>query len=148
MGHLVQCTSLTGCPLLLGKIRQPPGNGPVRWADLRELPFVLYTSDFMLHQTVLERCASAGFTPQVQLQTRYWDFIGDLVAANVGVAVMIEHVAAKYDPKHIASRPLVDPVTCWEVGLTWRQGYLSRAAHAWLECVQAVYPDQASGTEK
>ncbi|WP_355661487.1 hypothetical protein [Halomonas salifodinae] len=25
MGHLVQCTALTGCPLLLGKIKLPDG---------------------------------------------------------------------------------------------------------------------------
>ena len=93
--------------------RQPPGQGPVRWSELRDQPFVLYTSDFVLHQTVLERCAAPGFTPQVQLQTRYWDFIGDLVAAGVGVAVMFGHVAAKYDPQRIASRPLIDPVTGW-----------------------------------
>lgn len=135
MVHLVAVYRLTGCPLELGKI-----------IELRDQPFVLYTSDFLLHQTVLERCAAAGFTPQVRLQTRYWDFIGDLVAADVGVAVMMEHVVAKFDPQRIVSRPLVDPVIRWDMGLTWRQGYLSRAARAWLGCVQAIYPGEASGT--
>jgi len=99
----------------------------------------------VLHQTVLERCAAAGFTPQVRLQTRYWNFIGDLVAAGVGVAVMFEPVAAKYDPQRIASRPLIDPVTRWDLGLIWRQGYLPRAASAWLECVRVIYPGQLPG---
>jgi DNA-binding transcriptional LysR family regulator len=66
----------------------------MRWSDLRDLPFVLYTSDFALHEHVLQQCEAAGFTPQVKLQTRYWDFIGHLVAAQVGVAVMFEHVIA------------------------------------------------------
>lgn len=115
-------------------------DAPVRWADLRHHPFVLYASDFALHQTVLEHCAAAGFTPRIQLQSRYWDFIGDLVAEGVGIAVMLEHVAARYDPRRVRSRPLIAPELAWDLGLFWRQGYLSRAARAWLECVQAVYP--------
>lgn len=74
----------------------------------------------------------------MQLQTRYWDFIGDQVGAGVGV--MFEHVAAKYNPQHIASRPLVDPATQWQMGLIWRENYVSRAGNAWLQCVQAIYP--------
>ncbi len=58
---------------------------------------------------MLQHCAEAGFTPRVQLQTRYWDFIGHLVAADVGVAVMFEHVIAKYDAQRVASRPLIGP---------------------------------------
>ncbi|MDR3004703.1 MAG: LysR family transcriptional regulator [Acidovorax sp.] len=113
---------------------------PVRWDELAALPFLLYTSDFALHEAVQQHCADAGFTPRVLLQSRYWDFIGDLVAQDVGVAVMFEHVIARYDPALVASRPLVAPEMGWDVVLMWRPGYLSRAARAWLDCVQAIYP--------
>ena len=118
---------------------------PVRWRELAGQPFVLYTSDFALHQAVLDACAQAGFTPRVQLQTRYWDFIGDLVAEGVGVGVMFEQVIAKFDPSRVASRPLIEPELAWDVVLLWRRGYLSRAARAWLACVQAVYPQPVGG---
>ena len=113
---------------------------PVRWQELAERPFLLYTSDFTLHEAVLQQCAAAGFTPQVKLQSRYWDFIGDLVAADIGIAVMFEHVIAKYDPARVASRPLIGPAMTWDAVLMWRSGYRSRAAQAWLDCVQQVYP--------
>lgn len=119
----------------------PDPDAPVHWSELARRPFVFYTSDFALHQAVLEHCAAAGFSPQVRLQTRYWDFIGDLVAEGVGVAVMFEHVIARFDPRRVSSRPLVGPELHWDVVQLWRSGYLSRAARAWLECVRAVYPD-------
>lgn len=118
---------------------------PLRWQDLRELPFVLYTSDFALHNAVQQQCAAAGFEPRVQLQTRYWDFIGDLVAQDVGVAVMFEHVIAKFDPQRVASRPLIEPELAWDVVLLWRPGYMSRAARAWLDCVREIYPQPLQG---
>ena len=120
----------------------------LRWRDLRDLPFVLYTTDFALHEHVLQQCEAAGFTPQVKLQTRYWDFIGHLVAANVGVAVMFEHVIARYDPQRVASRPLVEPEITWDVALMWRPSYLSRAAQAWLDCVREIYPQPLHGAEQ
>ena len=117
---------------------------PVRWRDLKDLPFVLYASGFALHQAVLDHCEAAGFTPQIRLQSRYWDFIGDLVAQDVGIAVMFEHVIARYDPAKVASRPLIDPALGWDVVVMWRRGYMSRAARAWLECVREVYPAHAA----
>lgn len=116
---------------------------PIRWSELRDRSFVLYASDFALHQAVLEHCAAAGYTPHIQLESRYWDFIGDLVANGVGVAVMLEHVAARYDPQRVRSRPLVEPELAWDLGLFWRPGYISRAARAWLDCVRVIYAEQA-----
>ena len=126
--------------LAMARARVSDEAQPIRWSELRELPFVLYTSDFALRDAVLAHCGAAGFTPRVQLQSRYWDFIGDLVAADVGVAVMFEHVIAKYDPLRVASRPLVQPDLAWNVALLWRRGYMSRAARAWLDCVKTLYP--------
>jgi DNA-binding transcriptional LysR family regulator len=124
----------------MAKHRIDNEDAPVTWQALQARPFLLYTSDFTLHEAVLEQCAAAGFTPQVKLQSRYWDFIGDLVAADIGIAVMFEHVIAKYDPSRVASRPLVGPAMTWDAVLMWRPGYRSRAAQAWLDCVQQVYP--------
>ncbi|QIL82784.1 LysR family transcriptional regulator [Diaphorobacter sp. HDW4A] len=125
--------------------RVEDANAPLAWRDLRDKPFVLYTPGFKLHQAVLEQCARAGFEPHIRLQSRYWDFIGDLVAQDVGIAVMFEHVIARYDPARVASRPLVDPVLSWDVVLMWRPGYLSRAARAWLDCVREIYPASTLG---
>ncbi len=124
--------------------RVTDANAPLSWRDLKDEPFVVYATGFALYQAVLDHCEAAGFTPDIKLQSRYWDFIGDLVAEDVGIAVMFEHVIARYDPQRVASRPLTGPALGWDVVLMWRPGYMSRAARAWLDCVQAIYPHAAA----
>ncbi len=123
----------------------PQGQAPttasqVRWQDLAGHPLVLYESDFALYDKVRQCCIGAGFTPHIALQSRYWDFIGDLVAAGAGLAIMFDHVASRYDPQQVAYLPLVQPTLSSDFGLTWRPDYLSKAAQAWLALCQAHYP--------
>ena len=117
----------------------PQGVAQVRWADLAERPFVLYETDFALYEGVRACCEQAGFAPRIALQSRYWDFIGDLVAADVGVAIMFEHVARRYDPAAVTCLPVVAPALHHDFGLTWRPGSLSRAGKAWVDLCQARY---------
>lgn len=112
--------------------RAPRRAGAVRLADLATLPFVMYEDDFVLYRVILDACEAAGFTPQIAGQSRHWDFIGELVAADVGVAILPAPIAGQLDPEQVAIRPLVAPELVWELGLVWREGYLSRAARAWL----------------
>ena len=119
--------------------RAPQASGQVRWIDLAALSFVMYESDFALHEGVRACCAQAGFEPHIALQSRYWDFIGDLVAADVGVAIMFEHVAARYDPTQVTCLPIVQPTLSHDFGLIWRADYLSRAGKAWVDLCRAQY---------
>ena len=125
------------------KARAPQGVSSVRWRDLAALPFVLYESDFALYEGVRACCEQAGFEPQIALQSRYWDFIGDLVAADVGIAIMFEHVAARYDPALVTCLPVVQPSLSHDFGLSWRADLLSRAGRAWVDLCTAQYPETA-----
>ncbi len=120
--------------------RAPQGLSQVRWSDLAALPFVMYESDFALYEGVQGCCAQAGFSPQIALQSRYWDLIGDLVAADAGIAIMFDHVASRFDPAQVRCLPVVEPALSHDFGLTWRPRDLSKAASAWLALCQARYP--------
>ena len=117
----------------------PPGVGHVRWRDLAQQAFVLYESDFALYEGVRACCEQAGFAPRIALQSRYWDLIGDLVAAGVGIAIMFDHVATRYDPALVTCLPVVEPTLSHDFGLTWRADYLSRAGRAWVDLCRAQY---------
>ncbi|AOZ09760.1 LysR family transcriptional regulator [Cupriavidus malaysiensis] len=116
-------------------------------ASMRALPlaalagesFVMYEDDFVLYRVILDACEAAGFLPQIAGQSRHWDFIGELVAADVGIALLPEPIARSLDPARVAVRPLAAPELAWELGLVWREGYLSRAARAWLDACQRAF---------
>ncbi|AOY96729.1 LysR family transcriptional regulator [Cupriavidus sp. USMAA2-4] len=116
-------------------------------ASMRALPlaalagesFVMYEDDFVLYRVILDACEAAGFLPQIAGQSRHWDFIGELVAADVGIALLPEPIARSLDPARVAVRPLAAPELTWELGLVWREGYLSRAARAWLDACQRAF---------
>ena len=63
-----------------------------------------------------------------------------VVAAGVGIAIMFEHVAARYDPATVTSLPLVEPILRHDFGLAWRPDLLSRAGRAWVDLCTAQYP--------
>lgn len=116
-------------------------------ASMRALPlaalagesFAMYEDDFVLYRVILDACEAAGFLPQIAGQSRHWDFIGELVAADVGIALLPEPIARSLDPARVAVRPLAAPELTWELGLVWREGYLSRAARAWLDACQRAF---------
>lgn len=118
----------------------PPDAGPVSFRELADYPFVLYEDDFALARLVSEACANAGFVPNVVARSRYWDFIAELVAAKVGIAILPDEAFARLDPKRVVRRPLKDPEIVWELGLIWREDYVSRAARAWLACCEQIFP--------
>ncbi|ATE61150.1 LysR substrate-binding domain-containing protein [Thauera sinica] len=120
--------------------RAPAGQGPVAFRELADYPFVLYEDDFALACIVSDACASAGFVPNVVARSRYWDFIGELVAADVGIGILPDEAFTRLDPARIARRPLKDPEVVWELGLIWREDYVSRAARAWLGCCERIFP--------
>ncbi|WP_454725901.1 MULTISPECIES: LysR substrate-binding domain-containing protein [Cupriavidus] len=117
----------------------PRKAGAVTLAELAGQPFVMYEDDFVLYRRLLDACEAAGFTPRIAGQSRQWDFIGELVAAGVGVAILPAPVAGQLDPARVATRPLAAPGLVWELGLVWREGYLSRAARAWLACCEQAF---------
>jgi DNA-binding transcriptional LysR family regulator len=105
--------------------------------DLREEPFILYRQDFALHDRIKRACAAAGFEPSVVCESSQWDFIREMVAANLGIALLPETICRGLDPARLASVPLVEPVIPWHLAVIWRKDrYLSFAARAWLKLVR------------
>lgn len=110
----------------------------VSFRDLAEFPLVLYAQGFALNPIILEACRSNGFSPQIAVQSGQVEFIIELVAANLGVALLPRLIANQRPHPHTRLIPIDQPAVFWHMALIWRRGgYLPPAARAWLELTRA-----------
>jgi len=102
-------------------------------AELAEEPFILFGAGFALNPIILQACRESGFIPKVAAHSSQVDFIIELVAAKLGVA-LLPRMIAEQRPHPLTQRiALVQPTIFWHIALIWRNGgYLSPAAQAWL----------------
>lgn len=72
----------------------------VSYADLRDESLIIWPRSLapQTHDTVIERCRAAGFSPQVVQEADSPHTMIGLVAANVGVAVMASAYQARSGP--------------------------------------------------
>lgn len=106
----------------------------VDFSDLRHEGFVLYSEDFSLHDQILARCKLAGFQPTIICETSQREFMTQMVAAKLGIALLPSKICDELDPAAIVSVPLSDPQMYLQLAIIWRKDrYLSFAARRWLE---------------
>lgn len=104
--------------------------------DLAEVPFVLFEKGFMLNRHIIQACQARGFSPREVTRSGQPDFIVALVAAGMGVALLPRMIATARQRTDVVIVPLHEPQLDWRMVLAWRRGgYLSAAAHAWLQLV-------------
>lgn len=109
--------------------------------------FVLYGEGFALNDVVLDACRRAGFTPTVAGRSSQWEFIAAMVRTGVGIALLPEPYCARLSTEHFTITALRAPEIPWMMALAWRRdGYLSRAARAWLALARDVLSDTAPRT--
>jgi DNA-binding transcriptional LysR family regulator len=110
----------------------------VALAELRDVPLVLYRADFALHVHILDACRREGFAPRVAAESSQWDFMAEMVAADVGAALLPRTVCRRLDPARVRVLPLAEPALRWDLALAWRRGrHLTPAARAFVEVVRA-----------
>lgn len=112
----------------------------VELAELSAEPFVLYGESLALNGIVQAACREAGFEPAVAGRSGHWDFIAAMVGAGLGIALLPRLYCEKLDPQAFTFAQIV-PELPWDMALAWRRnGYLSRAARAWLDTAREVLP--------
>ncbi|OXM86469.1 LysR family transcriptional regulator [Paenibacillus rigui] len=114
-------------------------------AELAEETFILFSEDFALHDRIITECVRAGFRPQVLYKSSQWDFIGEMVAANLGIALLPEPICRVLNPARVRILPLVHPTLPWHLAMIWRkQMYLSFAAREWIRLTQECFEEGLS----
>ncbi len=100
---------------------------------LRAQPFILFEEGFALNKVILESCRRHGFEPMVVAQSSQIDFITELAAAGLGIALLPRLIAEQRAHPQLRAVLLEEPGAEWNLAMIWRKGgYLSHAASAWL----------------
>lgn len=121
--------------LMLAVYPQHPlaGRSEVKLKDLKDELFIFYRKDFTLHHRIKEECLLLGFEPKIAVESSQWDFISNMVAANLGIALLPSTICREFDPQKIKTVPLVSPVIPWNLGLIWpKDKYLTFAAREFI----------------
>ncbi|PKR84118.1 cidABC operon transcriptional activator CidR [Heyndrickxia camelliae] len=105
----------------------------VHLKDLEHEDFILFRKDFALHDRIITECVRTGYQPNIIYESSQWDFISEMVAANLGIALLPEAICRHLDQERVTIIPLIDPIIPWKLGIIWRKDrYLSFAAREWL----------------
>lgn len=119
-----------------------------RRVALQELsgePFILFREDFGLHGKIIAECRRAGFQPNVLYESSQWDFMAEMVAAGLGVALLPEVICRPLSPERVRVLELVEPVIPWTLAMIWRKkSYLSFAAREWIRFTQELFEERGS----
>ena len=111
----------------------------IAFADLHDVPFILFESGFALNRIILDVCRRQGFAPTIAARSSQIDFIVELAAAGLGVAFLPRMIAEQRRRPTVSLVPLAEPEADWDMALVWRRGaYLPHAASAWLDIVREV----------
>lgn len=109
--------------------------------ELAEEPFILFREDFALHDVITQECVRAGFQPEVLYRSSQWDFIREMAAAGLGLALLPETICRTLDPARVRPIRLADPVIPWHLAMIWRKNsYQSIAAREWIRFIQDAFP--------
>jgi DNA-binding transcriptional LysR family regulator len=103
---------------------------------LADESFVLYTRSFgpSVQDAIIGYCLAAGFAPRVVQEAADVQTIVSLVAAGLGVSLLIAP-APPIAPEAVVYRPVADDLPLWELALAWSPANDSPALARFLALV-------------
>jgi DNA-binding transcriptional LysR family regulator len=106
----------------------------IELSQLKNESFILFREDFSLHNRIVNRCIQSGFDPKIICESSQWDFISEMVAINLGIALLPRTICNELDPTRIKTLSLAEPMIPWHLGMIWKKDrYLSFSTRAWLK---------------
>ena len=112
--------------------------------DVEDHNLIMLKEGSFLRQTMLQKMKTAGFKPNIVLESNQVVTIMGLVASGVGNAFLLDMIVR--DTPGIRAIPLATPVYV-DVGLAWkRDRYISRAAQSFIEFSKSILSHQPDHT--
>ncbi|PAD68463.1 LysR family transcriptional regulator [Bacillus sp. 7586-K] len=105
----------------------------IQLSELMDEEFIFYHEDFALHDIMWERCIQEGFEPKILFKSSQWDFMVEMVGANLGVTILPESICNRVENKQVKIINL-HPSTPWNLAvITKKHKYISYAARTFID---------------
>jgi len=109
------------------------GSESVTLAELKNESFILFTEEYVLHDVVWQACLQSGFEPRVAYMSSMWDFVGEMVATQLGISLIPRSMVSRLNHRSIHAVDIISPRIDWELALIHRKDkYLSYATRAFI----------------
>ncbi|WP_312094273.1 LysR family transcriptional regulator [Niallia sp.] len=107
----------------------------VQMKELKEEEFIFYSEEFALYEIMRRKFIQEGFEPNIIFKSSQWDFMVEIVAANLGISILPESICNRANNNQVHFIDL-EPVTNWElVIITKKDRYLSVAGRRFIDFV-------------
>ncbi|KGT37542.1 MAG: LysR family transcriptional regulator [Weizmannia coagulans] len=126
--------------LLVHPSHRLAGCSSVRLKQLKEEEFIFFHRDFALHDQIIKECLKLGFMPNIIYESTQWDLICELVASNLGVALLPSTICHAFNPERVKIIHLEEPVLPWNLAIIWpKHQYLSFAVKEWIRFTKNLF---------
>lgn len=109
--------------LAVGKNHRFAKRKSISFAELDSEPMVLVSKEYMFYDQILQRCAEAGFVPQVTFTSSQWDLLLEMVAENKGVTIICRPLVEKLYSGRGVCVPLKKPKFPWTLWLIAKKNH-------------------------
>lgn len=143
---LFEVTTILNDPLMVTLYPDHPkaNSKSISLLELKDEKLVLFREDFSLHDHIIVNCEAAGFSPHIICRSSQRDFMIEMVAAKLGIALLPKKVCQELDPQRIKSVPLAGmPLFLNLMIITKKDKYLSFAIREWLSFTVAHLNENA-----
>jgi DNA-binding transcriptional LysR family regulator len=107
----------------------------VNLSELKDEEFIFYSEEFALHQIMWNQFINQGFEPNILFKSSQWDFMAEMVAANLGVTALPESICNRITNSEITIIKMLPSVNWSLAVITKKDRYISNAARAFIDFI-------------
>jgi DNA-binding transcriptional LysR family regulator len=103
--------------------------------ELTEEEIIFYNEEFALHQILRTHFIAAGFEPKILFKSSQWDFMSEMVAANLGITILPQSICNRIINEEVKILDL-NPNILWRLAvITKRDRYISFAGRTFIDFI-------------
>lgn len=125
--------------LLVSKTHRLAKDASVSFSQLKGERFMIITSDYMLHDSIINKCLQAGFKPDIRFESSQWDLLVEMVAINHGISILPKPIFDKFQCPNVCPIHLDNPAFPWEPVVVYRKDkFITSPMQYFLDIVETA----------